>query len=569
MTPTDQAVLDHLRMRLDIARREKEQALARLRIHEIEDARIRKQIQDAFPGEEAHGPAVNWDDLSLIEQHVVHFIALRGRIYRIPDLLPAFSASSGATLSEFAFRHHLTGLGERGVLLRAHPGWAVHQRFVLKAREPLERMRPRSGMEEMGRRMKVVSQASWNPGSSTRRRKRGDLPPALQALLDTTPADRAFTTDDVMDAPGGRDRITSGLRRLVEERRLVKLSPGVYARSGVEIKAVPLPAQLRGALAALPTDRAISLSDWAQAATASTSQEAIDAMSARAAVLKRQGRIQEVGKGLYKRKEKALPPAEPIGELPSDLRVFLALVPEREDSTLSALGVAMDGERTKASGQVFRLVQRGLLERSGVQTYRRVRSEVAPEIGLLRHFEVGVVLRAVEVVRKEEGRITASGLVRMNANLAELVVVEKLEKVEDGFRLRAREKVTEKVEEPAAGLEVEVVGTEPAEVAPQPMPVVRCAEPAPTLTQGGEMAMLTAESAVEGRVDLARVLWALEWCMRNGHGPVNATEIARICTEEGGVKVHGPNIGRFLRECREKGTYAGMWVTEGGRYRAS
>lgn len=535
-------------------------ALIQLRGQEIEEARILKQLQEKFPGEEIDGPAVAWEDLSATERHVAHYVAHRGRVYRVPSLLPAFAAASGITLTEFGFRHHLTRLVERGVLVRAHPGWAVHERYLLKAREPQPPPQPRGGMSEVVRRARAAPESAWSPGSSIARRGRGVLSPALQALYDRTPADRAFTVDDVLDGPAGRDRVSLALRRLLEEKRLVRLAHGIYARAGVEIVEVPLPAQLRVALAALPVDQAISLCTWAERATGKASEEAIDAMQARAALLKRQGRIQEIGDGLYRRKQRALPPAEPSGDLPPDLVALLAKVPERDPIRLGALELAMDGERARVSGQVYRLVQRGILERCAVQTYRRVHGKV-PEAGLLRHFEPGVVMRAAEVLMKDERRFTASGLARVTANLGELVARGKLEQAAGGFRLVGAKKREEPAEEA-----VEKVGAREVP-APAAEPVIPTSLGGITPDATARRPPLAPTTAVDGYRDLARILWALDWAQEHGMGPVTPAEIARICTEKAGVHVRAPNIARFLRVCKGKGRTEERWVEERGRYR--
>lgn len=433
-----------------------QQRLTGLRADEIEEARIKEQIATAYPGESVSGPAMRFEDLSPLERHIVHFIALRGRIRRIPDLLPAFQASSGIALGEFAFRSHLTRLQDRGAVVRGHLGWAVAPEMLVAATElpaPVPAKAPKTGMGVVLAKSRSTPRASWSPQPAN---KEGWIPPALKELLERTPKDRAFRVGDLLSGTAPTSSLKKNVMRLVAVGLLVRLGQGVYARSGVEVGPAPLPQRLYTVLRSLPKQRAISLSEWAKAATGGDNEAVMDAMAARAAVLVRQGRVQEVSRGLYRRRkqgegavvEDAVPvavhgvapasPAANTAELSAELAAVLALVPPRSEITLDALEVAADGEPGltlgKLSGHVYRLVQRGVLERTVARTYRRVQKEMPEEIGLLRHFEGGIVLRLAEVVVKEEKRVTASGLGRMKEALERLIAEERLERSGGGYR---------------------------------------------------------------------------------------------------------------------------------------
>jgi hypothetical protein len=111
-------------------------------------------------------------------------------------------------------------------------------------------------------------------------------------------------------------------------------------------------------------------------------------------------------------------------------------VSAREEKSLDELEVECDGDpllaRGRLSGHVQRLVQRGLLERTGPRTYRRVvvASEEEPEI--LRHFE-GIATLA-QLVLKVDGRVSASGMKRVKEEVEMLVRGGSVERVDGGYR---------------------------------------------------------------------------------------------------------------------------------------
>lgn len=236
-----------------------------------------------------------------------------------------------------------------------------------------------------------------------------------------------------------------------------------------------------------------------------------------------------------------------------------------------------EATRNRLSVRLHRLLAMGLVERVGRGSYRpalraepvsTVSVETTPEEDAILAQIVGDGVPLVDLVKRLDGAFTPRRRREVLDMLQMLKARGVVEETAAGWRRlgSADARAT-----PTSGALLREVSMEPSvvgaalsrETAAGPVGV----GPEAAVADAGET--FTCESKVEGRVDLARVLWALEWAKKAGKGSVTAAEIARICTEEGGVKVQGTNIGRFLKECREKGKYAGMWLEERGRYRAS
>ncbi len=454
---TDSAILNHLRLRLFLIREDKERQIAALRSNEIEEARIEKEFLTAFPGESRHGPAVPYDDLTPIERHVLNFIAVRGRVRRLASHLVAFQHASGVGMNLSAFRMHLSWLHEKGALARNGMGWSVEPTYLVRSLEvppPIPAKMPKTGFAEVLSRARKTRAPVW--ASRAQIEAARGLPPALEELLNRFPPDRAVPLRDLIDTPSAKARVTANLKRLQSMGMIVRFGHGVYGRAGVDLPAVdPLPNRTRAALDVLPRQQAISLAEWAKRSTGSDSRDARAVTAARASVLVRRGMVQRIGRALYRRIGKVevtapevQPPAkvvdDPSGlvDLPLALVAVLAQVPDRGEITLAELEVACDGDvaasRGRMSGHVYRLVQRGLLERTAARTYRRVAAEMAEEIGLLRHFSEGSTLRLAEIVVKEEGKVSGSGLGRVRGELERLVAERRLEKVGGGYKLAER-----------------------------------------------------------------------------------------------------------------------------------
>ncbi|MEM6532265.1 MAG: DUF262 domain-containing protein [Myxococcota bacterium] len=70
---------------------------------------------------------------------------------------------------------------------------------------------------------------------------------------------------------------------------------------------------------------------------------------------------------------------------------------------------------------------------------------------------------------------------------------------------------------------------------------------------------LTPEITYAGTVWIPRILWALEWSLRNGDGPQSASDIARTLHDHAFLAVANTNIARAFRHHRRDSECQRMW----------
>lgn len=445
MDPTQADTLkQHLRIRLTVLREEKDRLLTQLRIKEIDEEQVQQEFLSAFPGEVLVA-AVPFDELSAIERRVVQFVARRGRIKRVASLRVVFQGEYGVGLTQAAFLITLTRLREKGVLSRSGNGWMVEPDYLVRAQEPLPPMpRPKSPQERLAEAVCAAPrrQKPWA------QRARGELPPFVAKVLAEFPTDRATTVAQLATAlgeghsKGGHERIGHAACELLKAGLVSRLGHGVYARSGVTMPPEALPTTLQRAMDALPAQGAISVSEWTASLTGEDSRENRAVVSARASVLVRQGYAERVGRGLYRRasavkEERPKRRAPDVVDLPRGLRAILDVFPTEGTMSVGELGIACDGVVVAGNlhGHVFRLLQRGLIERVSAQIYRRVggAKEDPATARLLPLFGDGECLSPAQVVVKLGMKLTASAMAKTRAELEALVDEGKLERKEGGY----------------------------------------------------------------------------------------------------------------------------------------
>lgn len=169
MTDDDRlAIAENMRLRLGAIRHQKHDTLRKLRELEIQEEELANTFRRAFPGSAFEPPAANWEDLTDGERVMAHFIARRGHIRRIRDLLGIYAIDTGEFLTEAAFHIRLSQLRQKGALQRGHHGWSVSPELLEVARNPPVKPLPRRkgvarGLERLNERMATTPPKARRP----------------------------------------------------------------------------------------------------------------------------------------------------------------------------------------------------------------------------------------------------------------------------------------------------------------------------------------------------------------------------------------------------------------------
>lgn len=131
-----QRLAEHMRYRLLAVRKEKDNLLYKLYQLEAREEELADTFRRAFPDTEFEPPPSTWEDLSDRERVTLHFLARRGHVRRVAEVIQGYRLETGDDVSDVGFRMRLSRLREKRVVERGFHGWSVAPHIFAVALNP-------------------------------------------------------------------------------------------------------------------------------------------------------------------------------------------------------------------------------------------------------------------------------------------------------------------------------------------------------------------------------------------------------------------------------------------------